>query len=296
MSNPSPRFTGIFIPAEILELESLTLFEMMLLSWIDALYCPEHGGCYASNEYLGQKIRGAKENTVAKAITNLRSMGLIEDVSFDGRQRIIRALINRRIEQTQSKSGLDKNPTRVGQKSNPDMDIHPSSPYIYSKDENKEREGGKPPPHAPPLLKKIVRKEHVSTTEEEHKKLCAEKGETIVELAYQELSDWKKNTARSKWKKEDYLSIRKWVFAAIEEKDVKKSLTAGSCILTHRKLGEKIWNKLKASRNDISMSANFLEFLNGPASPSTILNFEDKSFRAKAIEELRRRNINVNGL
>ncbi len=139
MNNPSPRFTGIFIPVEVLEMENLTLFEMMLLSWIDALYCTKHGGCFASNQYLGSKIGNAKENTVAKALTHLRNLGLIENVSFDGRTRVIRALISRHVEKSQSKSGLDKNPIGVGQKSNAECDKNPSSPYIENKEDNKDK-------------------------------------------------------------------------------------------------------------------------------------------------------------
>jgi hypothetical protein len=143
MTTPSPRFTGIFIPVEVLQINDLTYFEMILLSWIDALYCPEHGGCYASNEYLGSQIKGSQPNTVAKAITNLRKLGLIEDVSFDGRTRVIRALVNRYIDKAQSKSELDAYPIGVGRLSNPACDAHPSgvppSPYIhYRKDERKD--------------------------------------------------------------------------------------------------------------------------------------------------------------
>src|SRR5215510_1550926 len=130
MTTPNARFTGIFIPREILEKEELTFFEMMLLSWIDALYCEQHGGCFASNEYLGKKLRGAKENTIAKSLTRLRKLGLIEDISFDGRKRVIRALISDHVNKIQSRSGLEKNPTRVGKKSNPKLEKNPS-PLLY---------------------------------------------------------------------------------------------------------------------------------------------------------------------
>jgi len=141
MSNtptPKPRFTGIFIPAEILEREELTLMEKFLLSWIDALYCKNHGGCFASNEYLASKL-GAKENTVAKSLTKLRKLNLLADVSFDGRTRVIRATLNEAVAESQSNAGLDKNPKGVGFKSNADMDKNPSSPIIYSKEESKDK-------------------------------------------------------------------------------------------------------------------------------------------------------------
>lgn len=140
MNNPSPRCSGIFIPIELYEREDLSFFEIHLLSWVDLLYCKKHGGCFASNEYLASKLRNARINTVAKALTALRQKGLIEDVSFDGRKRVIRALINRSVDQSQSKSALDLNPTlnsSIGFLSNPPLEENPSYPYTEKKDEKK---------------------------------------------------------------------------------------------------------------------------------------------------------------
>lgn len=130
MNEPKPRFTGIFIPAEILEIEELSFSEKFLLSWVDALYCKTHGGCFASNEYLAKKL-GVKENTVVKSLTKLRKMKLIEDISFDGRIRVIKALLYEAVAKSQSYAGWEKNPSRVGQKSH--------APSIYdSKEKEKE--------------------------------------------------------------------------------------------------------------------------------------------------------------
>ena len=38
MTEPKPRFTGIFIPVEILNLKKLSLFEKLLLSFINDLF------------------------------------------------------------------------------------------------------------------------------------------------------------------------------------------------------------------------------------------------------------------
>jgi hypothetical protein len=139
MNSPAPRFTGLFIPAEILEHPDLTLLEQMLLAWIDALYSPQFGGCYARNDYLAQKMK-VKENTIAKSLTKLRQLGLIEDVAFDGRTRVMRALIGRHVDQCQSKADLDLNPTqawtkiqpRFGQKSNA---IYKDNKQVYIQEE-----------------------------------------------------------------------------------------------------------------------------------------------------------------
>jgi DNA-binding transcriptional regulator YhcF (GntR family) len=137
MSLPKPRFTGIFIPVEILELEDLSPLEQLLISWVDALNCEEHGGCFASNSYLAGKLR-VQENTIAKAITHLRKIGILEDISFNGRHRVIKAKIGEFVEKSQSKAGLDLNPKQgwikiqgsIGEKSKPS--------YIEKKEESKE--------------------------------------------------------------------------------------------------------------------------------------------------------------
>ncbi len=148
MSDPKPRFTGIFIPVEILEIKELSPIEKMLLSWIDALYCKDHGGCYASNDYLAGRFN-LKSNTIAKSISKLRRLGFIEDGSFDGIRRIIRATINRYVEKKQSEGALEKNPMqennpnkgwkknqkRVGQKSIESL----GSIHIDSKEESKDK-------------------------------------------------------------------------------------------------------------------------------------------------------------
>ena len=132
---PRPRFTGLFLPAEILEVKKsmkLSYFELLLLSWVDAYYNEKEGGCFATNEHLSEQM-GTEENTVAKGLTRLRKLKLIEDVSFDGRKRVIRALVGKTVDKIQAIQ------SRVGQPSNAKLDSHPSDvpplPYSYSKDD-----------------------------------------------------------------------------------------------------------------------------------------------------------------
>lgn len=191
MNNPSPRFTGLFIPAEIWAIEDLTLLEINLLAWIDALYSQGHGGCFASNEYLACKMRGVKENTIAKAIGKLRDLGLVEDVSFDGRRRVIRACIGKAVEKRQSKAALDLNPSLglteiqpcIGQKSNRGT----LSPYIENKEDNKEERERAAPSSPPPLIhskkekekpkiEKKAYRDNVLLSEAEHEKLLKQYG------------------------------------------------------------------------------------------------------------------------
>lgn len=297
MTNPSPRFTGIFIPIEILENPSLTLFEMMLLSIIDSLYCPKHRGCYASNAHLGKRAGNAQENTVVKSLTKLRRLGLIEDVSFDGRTRVIRALINKYVHEAQSQSyaDWDKNPRGVGEKSYPDPSKNPIGVppvLIYeSKDDRKEeRERATPP--APPS-KLIERAKNVATTDAEHEKLLSAHGSLKTLTFYEILSEWKEDVPRSKWKKNDYRSILRWVVNAESEKQ-KKTTDVGSP-KEDGILAQKIWDKYKARKEcDIELGYKYIEFKNGMTSEH--LEYGSKDFRIKVLEQLRKRRLSIEGL
>ena len=92
---------------------------------------------------------------------------------------------------------------------------------------SKEERGGRPP--SPPSrskkerssARKIERAKHVYTTDEEHQKLADEKSASARDTAYQVLSEWKEDTPRSKWKKSDFRSVKRWVFTAVDEKNGK---------------------------------------------------------------------------
>ncbi len=172
MSNPTPRFTGLFIPVEVLNHPELTLLEQMLLSWIDALYSEAKKGCYASNDYFATKLK-VKENTIAKALTSLRQKNLIEDVSFDGRHRVIRAKIGAYVEKCQSNPGLDLNPTPIGFKSNAALDENPKPTYIRDKSIDKSIDTPPLPPQKNPVIPKeeaIASEEILNSSSDEKKK------------------------------------------------------------------------------------------------------------------------------
>lgn len=71
MHEPGLRFTGIFIPAEILEREDITLMEKFLFVLIDALKG------YENKFYLASKL-GTCEKQVEISIDRLKKLGLIE--------------------------------------------------------------------------------------------------------------------------------------------------------------------------------------------------------------------------
>lgn len=141
---PNPRFIGIFIPVEILDLPELNSTDIIMLSWIDALDDPKnsHSGCFASNKYLADRLK-LQENTVNKIISKLKDLGLIRQVSFDGRIRVLTCCKENwfKKESIESQSACDSNHTQDNQ---PVIKItvcpgKESFPPIYSKEEIKDK-------------------------------------------------------------------------------------------------------------------------------------------------------------
>jgi len=85
-------FKGIWIPKEIWLVPGLSKMSVILWAEIHSLYSPKHGGCYASNDYLCEFI-GVKERQLQKYLRELKDAGLLEQKAFNGRFRILLALV-----------------------------------------------------------------------------------------------------------------------------------------------------------------------------------------------------------
>lgn len=101
-------FKGVWIPKEIWLHEELSALEKVFLAEISSL---DNGGCYASNEYFSEFL-GVGVATVTRMIKHLKELGLIEQVSFDGRTRILKSvnlisLPNQNDDAESSKCGTD---------------------------------------------------------------------------------------------------------------------------------------------------------------------------------------------
>lgn len=90
--NMNRDFKGIWIPREIWLKDEISPEEKFLWAEIHSLFDPERGGCYASNEYL-MKFMRVQERPLQRMLANLRKCGMIEQVSFDGRVRVIKAVL-----------------------------------------------------------------------------------------------------------------------------------------------------------------------------------------------------------
>ena len=81
-------FKGVFIPKEIWLNDELSAIEKMIFTEIDSLDGDTH--CYASNEYLANFCKTSIP-TVTRAISHLKLLGYIEEVSNNGRTRVLKS-------------------------------------------------------------------------------------------------------------------------------------------------------------------------------------------------------------
>lgn len=173
----------------------------------------------------------------------------------------------------------------------PRVDTVDTQNTLYTKHtkQKKEREGA-PSPRAP-SSKKIQRTQDVFTTDEEHADLLKSYGLEHTQAFYTILQEWKEDTAKAKWKRNDYKAILRWVVQAYNERRGSAKGRDGP----DRNLAEKIWNKWKG-RNDIHLGPDYLEFVQGVNAPSIFLKFGAKGFREECLNQLRKRKLKTEDL
>lgn len=155
-------FKGIWIPREIWLHQGISLHAKALWSEIYSLHNREVGGCYASDKYL-MDFLGVKLSRLHEVIKELRDEGLIEKVSFNGRSRVIKALVPdidyESIESQEDEDGgrqpSGKPEPCIPENRNPPF-RNPGIPHYIEKSKDireREREAKAPPP--PPISSKI---------------------------------------------------------------------------------------------------------------------------------------------
>ncbi len=306
MSLPKPRFTGIFIPVEILEIEELTILEQMLISWIDALYSEEHGGCFASNIYLAEKLR-VKENTIAKAMTHLRKIGILEDVSFDGRHRIIRAKIGDFTEKSQSKAGLDLNPKQswikiqgsIGQKSSRSLIEKKEESKVYKPPTPKGEDGGvtslsssnQPKTKESPCPKERYL-ENVLLTNEEYTKLMTLHGEKDLQRMLEILDSYIGSVGKNYKSHYHVLTKANWVYTRLNEEKAKNITPQGSNSLEEnknhaQKIASKFNDQQKQFHIDVLREGIEINALKANMQP-ICLKYSEKGFKDQLENAMRK--------
>jgi len=124
-------FKGIWIPAKIWLSDGISIQAKVLWAEIWSLYDQEKGGCYASDEYLMNFLR-LGQSRFHEVLKELRDLGLVKNVSFNGRERVIKAI-------------------------SPDLNDEEDSGNEGSNNQNNEP-SGKPEPSLPEKRKPGVRK------------------------------------------------------------------------------------------------------------------------------------------
>lgn len=88
----SRDFKGIWIPREIWLHPGLSCLEKSVWAEIHSLYDRNRGGCYASNSYLASFF-GMSDRYIREIMAKLKSLNLLVEISFDGRQRVVAAIM-----------------------------------------------------------------------------------------------------------------------------------------------------------------------------------------------------------
>lgn len=84
---PVKEYTGVWIPADVMESEDLSPMEKLLYGEIAGFR-----ECYASNAWLAGRI-GRSERTVKRLISHMMELGFVENLGFNGRFRIVRVAL-----------------------------------------------------------------------------------------------------------------------------------------------------------------------------------------------------------
>ena len=215
--NTSRAFKGIWIPAEIWEHPNLSIEDKVLWAEIDSLdHKKTH--CTASNDYLC-KFFGWKIRTLQRALSKLKSLGLIEQVSYDGRVRVIKSHLGDTHDKFDTSDmskggGYDKFDTS-------DMSnlTHPPTPtpyiHIDNKEDNKEKKEKKreapqagPRPDGPVDVLNFG--SHVKLSKEQHEELCKVHGPALIEEMISAVNDYIDSHGKKPYK--DYPStIRNFI-------------------------------------------------------------------------------------
>lgn len=98
-TNEKRQFLGIWIPKDIYLNNDLSWTDKILV--IEILSLDNERGCFASNDYFAEFL-GVTKTTISTSISKLKELGFIEQISFDGRTRILKAVYKK----------IEKPPTR----------------------------------------------------------------------------------------------------------------------------------------------------------------------------------------
>ncbi len=141
------EFKGIWIPREIWLHPILSIQAKVLWAEIDSLNDESRGGCYASDDYLIE-FMGVKVSRLHEIMKELKDAGFLEKVSFNGRNRIIRAIHPKEVELkiVTGNQGSGKPEGCIPENRKPEIRETGTLPYnIYTSLDNRIDSPPKPP-------------------------------------------------------------------------------------------------------------------------------------------------------
>lgn len=209
-------FKGIWIPKEIW-LSNLSCQEKCLWAEIHSLYDQDKQGCYASNDYLCEFL-GVKERRLQEMLANLKHYGWLENLSFDGRTRLIRAVVPPEDFKPKERApqGCRKMHLSDAEKCTPEVNF-PAGQSISKRKEEKKGEIARTrdPLHSPKLKNKKEKVEmlsfgtYVELKPGDFEILCGEMGEDLVRHYIKSVDNYIPNRKEGPYK--DYTAaIRSW--------------------------------------------------------------------------------------
>lgn len=199
-------FKGIWIPAEIWLDERLTALDKMILAEITSLDTGE--GCFACNKYLAD-FCGSSESKVVKSIKTLKECGYVEQISFDGRQRVLQSSLTKITMQSSKKyqadweksNSLDSKNYQADWEKKPEHTLLKRNIVYYTNRESIAAEPQKP------ARKKYGEYNNVLLSEKEVEKLKTELPDTWQQYV-EDLSSYMASTGKSY--KNHLATIRNW--------------------------------------------------------------------------------------
>lgn len=88
MEQNSKEYTGVWIPAEVMESDKLEPLDKLVYAEIAGF-----NNCYASNAWIANRVKKS-EMSARRSIAKLVKHGFVQVIDFDGRKRTLRVLKN----------------------------------------------------------------------------------------------------------------------------------------------------------------------------------------------------------
>jgi len=259
-------FKGIWIPREIWLHPELLPLEKLLWAEVHSLYDREKKGCYASNEYLAEFF-SVSERYIREMLNKLKGLGFVKQVSFDGRQRVIMAVLPPEdFEECQAEVNCSspKGGTVVPPLPEPQFrQGTPHSLYTDNKDENKDK-------------KSISQTAQTATPLREKKNEITFSFEVndFLNISDQDLKDWKEVYSTVDIAIE-IKEMRQWILSnpsKVKSRTLWRKFITGWLKKSHEKMSARQAYQSAREKSSISRHTGFQKD-NRPSHPSRIKDY-----------------------